>query len=911
MIARISPTDLIARRDELDRLHRALDEAGGGRGVVAAITGPIACGKTEFLDATAAMNSFVTLRAMCSMEERTFQYGMLGQLLDHPELMALSSELVRMPASCTGLSVDADNHLRTEFTRTVLALAAEQPVLIGVDDVHHADAQSLLCLLHLARRIGRARVAIVLTELRRPTPAHSRFQAELLSLRHYQEIALRPLTEAQTHEFARRHLGRDTHDDVLTEVFQVTGGNLLLCRGLIDDIQEARSAGRPEAAAGRAYRLAYLGSLYRCGPMALRVARASAVLGARAEHGLVQKMTGLDQEALERVYEQMAEGRLLREGRFPHPAARSVVLDDLSAVERRGLHASALDLLRSHRVSSKILAHHQMGTGRVHGAEVVGLFTDAAREHHIAGELDKAAEYLEFACRASGDPAVHAALRADAAAIERLCNPAKSGRHLPGLLTASREGLLSSEQAVSLVCWLAMDGRPGEAAEVLAAQRAADRSDQDRAQLRVADVSLALLYPGVAVPPGPADPLTPDELASFPSAVRQRGVAENALRSALYGRPGQAEAEADYVLEHARATMDRTTLAMALLALLYTENTAAVQCWVDKLDGDEGMWTPADEAVRAGLGAEVALRRGDLAKAVECGEAALEHRLVPTLGVAAALPLSSTVAAAVRLGDLDRAERWIAEPLPEETTESLFGPHLLWARGQLHLARGRYRSAYLAFRECGERMRRGFVDVQGLALWRVDAAEAILLLGRDREEGMRLISEQLDQPLPPRARAMTLRVQAAYSPPAKGIELLDEAAELLTTAHDQYELARVLADSGDACGALRRHSRARGLFRRARHLAARCGAVPLLRRLGVDSPDVGTTEDATLAQRITSLTEAERRVASRAVVGRTNKEIASQLFVTASTVEQHLTNVFRKLGVKGRQQLPEELADVG
>ncbi|MFD0655216.1 helix-turn-helix transcriptional regulator [Streptomyces malaysiensis subsp. malaysiensis] len=81
----------------------------------------------------------------------------------------------------------------------------------------------------------------------------------------------------------------------------------------------------------------------------------------------------------------------------------------------------------------------------------------------------------------------------------------------------------------------------------------------------------------------------------------------------------------------------------------------------------------------------------------------------------------------------------------------------------------------------------------------------------------------------------------------------------------------------------------------------------LLRRLGGEP---GRIDDAGLPQRSTSLTDAERRVAALAAAGQTNREIAEQLFVTASTVEQHLTSVFRKLGVKGRKQLPTALADV-
>ena len=276
-----------------------------------------------------------------------------------------------------------------------------------------------------------------------------------------------------------------------------------------------------------------------------------------------------------------------------------------------------------------------------------------------------------------------------------------------------------------------------------------------------------------------------------------------------------------------------------------------------------------------------------------------------SLSIAAALPLSSRVAAAIRLGEIERAERLLAEPLPDAVQDSLYGLHLLSARGQFHLALGRHEVAYRAFRTCGERMYDWGVDVPGLALWRVDAAEA-LLYGADRDEGQRLVDEQLSRAMGPRSRALTLRMKAAYSPLARRVDLLHEAADLLLSCQDRYERARVLADLGEALSGLRHYSRARGFIRQARHLAAQIGAIPLLRRLGVDP---GRHDDISLPQRVSSLTGAERRVAALAATGRTNREIADLLFVTASTVEQHLTNVFRKLGVKDRRQLPVELAD--
>jgi DNA-binding CsgD family transcriptional regulator len=48
-------------------------------------------------------------------------------------------------------------------------------------------------------------------------------------------------------------------------------------------------------------------------------------------------------------------------------------------------------------------------------------------------------------------------------------------------------------------------------------------------------------------------------------------------------------------------------------------------------------------------------------------------------------------------------------------------------------------------------------------------------------------------------------------------------------------------------------------------------------------------------------------VAALAAEGYTNREISGRLFITVSTVEQHLTRIYRKLNVTRRTELPASL----
>ena len=77
--------------------------------------------------------------------------------------------------------------------------------------------------------------------------------------------------------------------------------------------------------------------------------------------------------------------------------------------------------------------------------------------------------------------------------------------------------------------------------------------------------------------------------------------------------------------------------------------------------------------------------------------------------------------------------------------------------------------------------------------------------------------------------------------------------------------------------------------------------------------DMARAELARIAGRRPSsagLTETEYRAAELAAAGRSNKEIAVELFIGPSTVEAHLSRVYRKLGIRSRASLGPQLVKV-
>ena len=192
--------------------------------------------------------------------------------------------------------------------------------------------------------------------------------------------------------------------------------------------------------------------------------------------------------------------------------------------------------------------------------------------------------------------------------------------------------------------------------------------------------------------------------------------------------------------------------------------------------------------------------------------------------------------------------------------------------------------------------------------WRAESIEALLQVGRV-EDAIRLLTDwetsaaRLDRE---RVLALTLRCRGLLSA-ARG-DLLD-AAVILQEAADRHEQAddpfghsRALLAIGVVKLRLRQKRTARAALEAARAGFNALGAASWASVASAEITRIGGRE------RIEGLSPSERRVARLVVEGRTNREIASALFLGERTVASHLTHIYAKLGVRSRTELARHLS---
>ena len=896
--------DTVVESDEELALLTALStDCMAGHGCVAVISGPAASGKAELVDgfaADAAERGALVLRATGARQGDDEPVSVVGRLLrsaaqTSPRAAGMA-RLVSDGALAEALgAVDGDEtpehaaQLLHSLLRILLDLAERSPVLICLSAAHEADTASLQWLLGLGRRLSSTRLMLVLTE---DGSLDAAVLAELLALPRCRHIRLSPLSIAALDRIIGDRL-QDRRDDPPTWSLAVryhamTGGNRLLLNALIRDEQ------RPARSGNRAFTDAVLDAFGRMTVMTRTVGLALVVLDPFGKPELLGEVLGIDRITTVTALKSLSDAGLVDAGRFRVPAAREAILASTTSAQRIQLSLRAAEVLHEARAPAREVTRHLVAADRADQPWAVALLLDGAGQDLRDGAPLNAMPQLRLAARAATDEKQRATAVALLAHAEWWAHPETAGQHVDDLVRAVHDGHLRGRPAILAAKHLLWYGRAAEAAVALDQLTAA--TQESASQLAVDDASAWLAYMSPPLALRLAEPTI--------GAGRPRpGIRPADPLIAALARPGEdALGLVEQLLQ--RALLDPRMVEPvlpAVAALIFLDQPERAVTWCDLLGTRAGLaMAPTWQAMLDTVRAQAALRLGDLPGAERRAQSALARIPAAGWGVAIGAVRAALVLATTEMGRLDQARDVLDQPVPEAMMETSFGVSYLYARGRHRLAADQPHEALENFRACGERLTRwGF---EAPMPWRVDSAHALIRLG-DVAAARELLEGELSgtRSVSPRSRGAALRAFAKTVGRRKQAPVLSEAVQVLQACGDRLELAHALADLSETYYALGESNRARITARRAYHLARVCHAEPLIAALRPTR-----TEPVDLAPDAAgnALSEAEQRVAMLAAQGYSNREIAQKLFITNSTVEQHLTRIYRKLQVTGRSSLP-------
>ncbi|MFF2656584.1 AAA family ATPase [Kitasatospora sp. NPDC058032] len=280
-------------------------------------------------------------------------------------------------------------------------------------------------------------------------------------------------------------------------------------------------------------------------------------------------------------------------------------------------------------------------------------------------------------------------------------------------------------------------------------------------------------------------------------------------------------------------------------------------------------------------------------------------RYAELLGQQNAHLVAQSVIALVETGRLWQAHGLARAVAADRAQDSWEWNEYLYARGLLRLASGEPAEALADLLECGRRQSERQVHSPIVTPWRSVAAECHLQLG-EPGPAVALAEDELRLARvwgTPRVVGRALRSLAAATGGRHGLDLATEAVHLLREAETDTELIPALITHGRLLGDGGRRGAARRALREAAGRAERLGAVrhraAALESLRASGARIGRADHAGAE----ALTDSELRICRLAAAGHSNAEIAAMLHLAVRTVETHLTNSFRKLGVRRRLEL--------
>ncbi|HEY7031876.1 MAG TPA: AAA family ATPase [Thermomicrobiales bacterium] len=499
----------VGRGRELEALAARLQDARVGTGGIVAVAGEAGIGKTRLLHEFAAEARGREVRvlwgrcyegewtgplapwievlrgatAAFETEALTEAIGLGAPTLAHlvPEIAAL------MPESGEPVSLGpADERFRVfdAIAEFLVRLAAIQPILVVLDDLHWADGGSLGLLEHLARFAGTQALLVVATyrdaELRQGHPLDE-LLAGLRRERCFQRVRLRGLGRAEVGQLITATTQRTLPAAVADAIAQETGGNpffveelarYLLEEGKLDAVAAADRLDLRALRVPEGVRQVVRGRLARLSPDAHRLLTHAVVFTGGIDFRVLQALTDLSEDALLDALDEALAAHLIQPVNGPaetydyvHAIVRYALYDEWSPSRR----------VRLHRRLAKALEQVYAGRERERAAEL-------AAQYHASITLPGAERGLPHALAAAEQArAAYAGARAvgflrmavDFAATD----PVKRAEVWCQLAIAEAEALLLTDACRSveeaLEALAATEAGPGEIAAFLARAAAA------------------------------------------------------------------------------------------------------------------------------------------------------------------------------------------------------------------------------------------------------------------------------------------------------------------------------------------------------------------------------------------------------------------------------------------------------
>jgi len=904
---------LIGREDEIAAVERLLQgarhESLSGALV---LRGPAGAGKTALLhEAERRAPDMRTLTSSGVESEAELPFAALHQLVRPILSRAEMLPAIQARALRCALGLEDGNGERFLVSVAVLSLLAEAaedgPLLCLIDDAHWLDDSSAEALVFAARRLGAEGIVMLFATREGET---RRFEAPAIP-----ELLLTGLGPGAAAALLERESHTLLAPDVRQRLIDFTEGNPLALLELSASLTEPqRSGGEPMLSplpVSWEVERAFLVRV-RCLPEATQTLLLVAAADDSGELSTVLDAAGrlgIASDALD-----PAEGAgLVRVRRsrieLSHPLVRSAVYQGAPASMRRAAHAALADVLTTdgqadrrawHRAAASVEPDPAVVADLEHAAHRArrrGAFASASFALERAAALTRDDEQRAGQLAAAGEDAWVAGNPDRALTLLERARPLTAGPLLRADIDRFR-GLIGLNGGV-----------PADACQLmLRAAEAVASFDAQRALQLLSIASLAATHAcdgGAIVAIGEAARQIEADQTPTARLLSQhlRGLGDYyAGRFAEAAPRLRAALELAHEVDAEGTTKYAEILIIASSVGLFLGDDHAVAELHRRVvtrareTGAIGLltWALPRLAVSDIWAGHLASAHAGFSEALELGRALGQPVIV-------AYVLSELAIVAALRGDEEACRSLAAESLELASERRL--DYIAYIASSalvaMDVALGRYDDALTRSRS--------YRAIPGLDFW--DALDRIEAAVRAGDAGsattwLEPFACWSENSRAPWARAVATHCRALLaSQPDEAERLFLEALELHAHANRPFELARTEFAFGEFLRRSRRRTEARRLLRASLDTFERLGAAAWAERARIELRASGQTARKRDPSTIDDLTPQELQIAQRVGEGGTNRDVAAQLFLSPRTVDFHLRNIFRKLGISTRTEL--------